>query len=284
SRYGSREEPSARDSRTRPPDLPRRAARQSFVRRGPPRRAASAMRGRQAGPRGRGAALLPLCGAAAAVLLFLAQGPMGWVGCSQQHPGRRGGGGRCGPVARGAVEVHEIRSRIKEDQGKSWIELNIGQMGHTANITWARWKEHGATDSWMSVNVGGASAKYTHRVAGGEDWDTTAYTWDVNKTIPASHHRQRDPGQRQAPDRRKGQAERPDHDLLERRARAHRRRGRGPAGCAGAGPRAPQPGALAGLQGAVGPLRLRRAVCRRRARQGLRGRARLCHHPSRRSS
>ncbi|CAK0829987.1 unnamed protein product [Prorocentrum cordatum] len=110
------------------------------------------MRGRQAGPRGRGAALLPLCGAAAAVLLFLAQGPMGWVGCSQQHPGRRGGGGRCGPVARGAVEVHEIRSRIKEDQGKSWIELNIGQMGHTANITWARHLEGARRDRLVDVS------------------------------------------------------------------------------------------------------------------------------------
>ncbi|CAK0829982.1 unnamed protein product, partial [Prorocentrum cordatum] len=139
------------------PDLPtsregRLVRASAHLRRGPPRRAASAMRGRQAGPRGRGAALLPLCGAAAAVLLFLAQGPMGWVGCSQQHPGRRGGGGRCGPVARGAVEVHEIRSRIKEDQGKSWIELNIGQMGHTANITWARHLEGARRDRLVDVS------------------------------------------------------------------------------------------------------------------------------------
>ncbi|CAK0829979.1 unnamed protein product, partial [Prorocentrum cordatum] len=255
------------------PDLPtsregRLVRASAHLRRGPPRRAASAMRGRQAGPRGRGAALLPLCGAAAAVLLFLAQGPMGWVGCSQQHPGRRGGGGRCGPVARGAVEVHEIRSRIKEDQGKSWIELNIGQMGHTANITWARHLEGARRDRLVDVSQRRRRLGEVH---------------SPRRRGRGLGHHGLHVGREQA-DHLRGQAERPDHDLLERRARAHRRRGRGPAGCAGAGPRAPQPGALAGLQGAVGPLRLRRAVCRRRARQGLRGRARLCHHPSRRSS
>jgi len=77
--------------------------------------------------------------------------------------------------------VHEIRSKIRESQGKSWVELNIGQMGHTANITWASITEHDATDAWVQLDLEGCSAKYTHRIAGGDTWDSTGYTFDINK-------------------------------------------------------------------------------------------------------
>ncbi|CAK0795678.1 unnamed protein product, partial [Prorocentrum cordatum] len=150
--------------------------------------AASAMPAGQGRARARGGVLLAL-GGASALLAIHAQAPSAWVGASWPQPRAwapsRGGGSRDGPMTRRAVEVNKIRSRIKEDQGKSWIEFNIGQMGHTANVTWAKFTEYDATDSWVQVDLGGCRAKYIHRVVAGDAWDSTAYTFDINKRMLA---------------------------------------------------------------------------------------------------
>merc|ERR1712039_1056490 len=111
--------------------------------------------------------------------------PAGWIGTRHSFlglSGTRGCGLRSGSSATrlAVVKADEIRTG-KTKGGKNFMELNIGAMGHVANLTWSRVTEHDATDSWFQVDLGDCSARYTHRIAEGGGWETTSFVWDVNK-------------------------------------------------------------------------------------------------------